>query len=60
MSAFAKILKVLYSKDVLSDQAIMYWHGKGSKVQGRALFLKAADPLVQFLKEQEEESSDEE
>lgn len=59
MTAFAKILKVLYSKDVLSDQAIMYWHSKGSKPQARALFLKAADPLVQFLKEQDEEEEDE-
>ena len=46
--------QVLYSKDVLSDQAIIYWHGKGSRAEARAHFLKAADPLVAFLKDQEE------
>ena len=51
--------QVLYSKDVLSDQAIIYWHGKGSKAEGRAQSLKAAEPLVTFLKEQEEEEEDE-
>ncbi|SCV69691.1 BQ2448_1085 [Microbotryum intermedium] len=61
MPAFAKILKVLYSLDVLSDQAIIYWHSKGSKTQARQHFLDAAGPLVNFLKEQEEEDgSDEE
>jgi hypothetical protein len=54
-------LQVLYSKDVLSDQSIIYWHGKGSKPQGRQSFLTSTDPLVTFLKEQEdEEDSDEE
>ncbi|SCZ89291.1 BZ3500_MvSof-1268-A1-R1_Chr9g10358 [Microbotryum saponariae] len=58
MPAFAKILKVLYSLDVLSDQAILYWHSKGSKTQARQHFLDAAGPLVNFLKEQEEEEDE--
>ncbi|SGY14332.1 BQ5605_C010g06144 [Microbotryum silenes-dioicae] len=58
MPAFAKILKVLYSLDVLSDQAIIYWHSKGSKTQARQHFLDAAGPLVNFLKEQEEEEDE--
>ncbi|KAH9956934.1 hypothetical protein BC827DRAFT_1229051 [Russula dissimulans] len=58
MKAFPQILKVLYNKDCVSDQAIIYWHQKGSKPQGRQHFLKATEGLVKFLQEQEE--SDEE
>ncbi|KAF8499895.1 hypothetical protein F5888DRAFT_1633502, partial [Russula emetica] len=39
-------LKVLYNKDCVSDQAIIYWHQKGSKPQGRQHFLKANRGLV--------------
>ena len=38
--------QVLYNKDCISDQAIIYWHQKGSKPQGRQHFLQAAQPLV--------------
>jgi len=54
MKAFPQILKVLYNKDCVSDQAIIYWHQKGSKPQGRQHFLKATEGLVKFLQEQEE------
>lgn len=53
--------QALYSADVLSDQGIIYWHTKGSKPQARAIFLASAEPLVTYLKENEdEEESDEE
>jgi len=58
--SFAKILKNLYSADVLSDQAILYWASKGAKPQGKDAFLKQAAPLVKFLSELEEEDSDDE
>lgn len=53
--------QVLYSQDVISDQAIIYWHAKGAKPQAKQNFLKAAEPLVNFLKEQDDddESDDE-
>ena len=38
--------QVLYNKDCISDQAIIYWHQKGSKPQGRQHFLNATAPLV--------------
>ncbi|KAI0321176.1 ARM repeat-containing protein [Amylostereum chailletii] len=57
MKAFPQILKVLYNTDCISDQAIIYWHSKGSKPQGRQHFLKSTETLVKFLKENE---SDEE
>ncbi|KAH9485402.1 Basic leucine zipper and W2 domain-containing protein 2 [Psilocybe cubensis] len=60
IKAFPQILKVLYNKDCLSDQAIIYWHQKGSKPQGRQHFLKSTEPLVKFLQEQETSDEDEE
>lgn len=49
MKAFPQILKVLYNKDCISDQAIIYWYQKGSKPQGRQHFLKITEPLVQVF-----------
>ena len=40
------IFQVLYNKDCISDQAIIYWHQKGSKPQGRQHFLNATQSLV--------------
>ncbi|KAL4074069.1 hypothetical protein V8B97DRAFT_1937959 [Scleroderma yunnanense] len=54
MKTFTPILKVLYNKDCVSDQAIIYWHQKGSKPQGKQHFLKASEALVKFLQEQED------
>lgn len=59
IKAFPQILKVLYNKDCISDQAIIYWHQKGSKPQGRQHFLKGTEPLVKFLQEQESSDEDE-
>jgi len=59
IKAFPQILKVLYNKDCISDQAIIYWYQKGSKPQGRQHFLKSTEGLVKFLQEQESESEDE-
>ncbi|EIW63552.1 eukaryotic translation initiation factor 5C [Trametes versicolor FP-101664 SS1] len=60
IKAFPQILKVLYNKDCISDQAIIYWHQKGSKPQGRQHFLQSAAPLVKFLQEQESDDEEEE
>ena len=58
MKAFPQILKVLYNKDCISDQAIIYWHQKGAKPQGKQHFLKATESLVKFLQEQESEDEE--
>ncbi|KAJ3570360.1 hypothetical protein NP233_g4445 [Leucocoprinus birnbaumii] len=60
IKAFPQILKVLYNKDCLSDQAIIYWHQKGSKPQGRQHFLKSAEPLVKFLQQNDSDEEEEE
>jgi len=59
IKAFPQILKVLYNTDCISDQAIIYWAAKGAKPQGKQHFIKATEPLVKFLQEQEDESDDE-
>ncbi|KIP11626.1 hypothetical protein PHLGIDRAFT_17953 [Phlebiopsis gigantea 11061_1 CR5-6] len=59
IKAFPQILKVLYNKDCVSDQAIIYWHQKGSKSQGRQHFLTATQALVKFLQEQESDDDEE-
>lgn len=46
MKSFPQLLKVLYNADVISDQAILYWHSKGAKPQGKQHFLKVTEPLV--------------
>ncbi|CAE6478015.1 unnamed protein product [Rhizoctonia solani] len=60
IKAFPQILKVLYNKDCVSSQAIIYWFQKGAKAQGKQHFLKASEPLVKFLQAQEDESDEEE
>ncbi|KAF8322110.1 ARM repeat-containing protein [Clavulina sp. PMI_390] len=59
MKAFTQILKVLYNADCVSDQGIIYWYQKGSKPDGRQHFLKAAEPLVKALQEQEDSDEEE-
>src|SRR3984957_16458297 len=46
MSTQLLILQVLYNKDCVSGQAIIYWHQKGSKPNGRQHFLKSTETLV--------------
>jgi len=46
MKTFAAIIKVLYNSDCISDQAIIYWHQKGAKPNGKQHFLKATEGLV--------------
>lgn len=58
MKAFPQILKVLYNADCISDQGIIYWFQKGSKPDGRQHFIKAAEPLVKALQEQESEEEE--
>ncbi|KAI0682417.1 eukaryotic translation initiation factor 5C [Cytidiella melzeri] len=60
IKAFPQILKVLYNKDCISDQAIIYWHQKGAKPQGKQHFLTATQPLVKFLQEQESDEDEDE
>jgi hypothetical protein len=42
----------------VSDQAVIYWHQKGAKPQGKQHFLKVTEALVKFLEEQESDEDD--
>lgn len=58
IKTFPGILKVLYNRDVISDQAILYWAQKGARPQGKGHFLKATESLVKvsFLKSKDEDN----
>ena len=55
LKAFPQLVKVLYNTDCVTDQAIIYWHQKGAKPQGKQHFLKVTQALVDFLEESEDE-----
>ncbi|KAH7087273.1 ARM repeat-containing protein [Auriculariales sp. MPI-PUGE-AT-0066] len=54
-----RLMRRVYNLDCVSDKAIIYWHQKGAKPQGKQHFLKATEALVKFLQEQESEDEDE-
>ncbi|WFD00744.1 hypothetical protein MYAM1_003496 [Malassezia yamatoensis] len=58
--SFPTLLKILYNENVLSDGAIIYWAQKGAKPQGKQHFLKLAEPLVEFLEQQDSDDDDDE
>ncbi|KAL1412791.1 hypothetical protein Q8F55_000539 [Vanrija albida] len=58
LKAFPQILKVFYNTDIVSDQAIIYWHQKGAKPQGKQHFLKVTQALVDFLEEESDEDDE--
>ncbi|RIA95021.1 ARM repeat-containing protein [Glomus cerebriforme] len=60
MKHFRLIVKILYEKDVVSENAIFYWYEKGSKPQGKGLFLKQMESFVNWLRTVETESEDDE
>ncbi|KAG5463764.1 MAG: armadillo-type protein [Olpidium bornovanus] len=59
MKSFLTIVKNLYKHDVLSDSAIIYWYEKGSKSNGKAVFMKQTEAFVNWLKEQEDDEDEE-
>ncbi|KAJ2520701.1 hypothetical protein H4217_001875 [Coemansia sp. RSA 1939] len=61
---FGRIVYELYSADVLSDSAIIFWASKGAAPEGKAEFLKQTQSLVRKLEtmasDDEDDSDDEE
>lgn len=57
---FRQIVQLLYKNDVLSDNAILYWADKAHKPQGKTVLLKQMAPFVQWLRENEDSSEEEE
>ncbi len=62
------VMKALYDEDILEEESIIAWHEGGPKLNKRlgiseaqgAAIRKAADPLVTWLKEAEEEDDEDE
>ncbi|KAJ3057212.1 hypothetical protein HK097_010572 [Rhizophlyctis rosea] len=59
MKHYRTIVQNLYKHDVVSDSAIIYWAEKGAAAQGKTVFVKQMEPFVKWLKEQEEDESEE-
>eukprot|EP00192_Tetraselmis_astigmatica_P001161 CAMPEP_0117697634 /NCGR_PEP_ID=MMETSP0804-20121206/29346_1 /TAXON_ID=1074897 /ORGANISM="Tetraselmis astigmatica, Strain CCMP880" /LENGTH=1323 /DNA_ID=CAMNT_0005511923 /DNA_START=85 /DNA_END=4056 /DNA_ORIENTATION=+ len=56
----ARLLKLLYDEDVVSEEAIFEWEAKARKTTGDSRFLLLAAPLIKWLREAEDEDSEEE
>ena len=59
LKSFAELVRHLYDKDVLSEEAVLGWYRRGANPKGRAVFLKDLEKFVQWLQEAEEESDGE-
>eukprot|EP00246_Nothoceros_aenigmaticus_P001658 TRINITY_DN1218_c0_g1_i2.p1 TRINITY_DN1218_c0_g1~~TRINITY_DN1218_c0_g1_i2.p1 ORF type:complete len:154 (+),score=32.39 TRINITY_DN1218_c0_g1_i2:113-574(+) len=59
-SLFAKVLQLLYDKDLISENSIMTWaEEKKDADESDRLFLKQSEPFIKWLQEAEEEDEDE-
>ncbi|OMJ17540.1 Basic leucine zipper and W2 domain-containing protein 1-A [Smittium culicis] len=59
MRLFSQIVRILYTEDVLSHDAIVFWATKGALPQGKSTFLKQMEKFIAYLDSIEEEDSDE-
>merc|ERR1719300_257200 len=62
LDVLAKVLHILYDKDVLSDEAIISWHkkllsGSSTTENSKALFSKLK-PLIEWLEQSDSESDE--
>ncbi|ORX55793.1 ARM repeat-containing protein [Hesseltinella vesiculosa] len=55
---FSRIVQLLYKNDVLSDNAILYWADKAHKPQGKTVLMKQIEPFVNWLRENEDDSDE--
>lgn len=60
LKVFQKIVVLLYKHDVLSEDTILKWYNEGHSAKGKTVFLDQMKPFVEWLKNAEEEDSEEE
>lgn len=60
MKVFQKIILLFYKMDVLSEDSIIKWYMDGHTTKGKSVFLPQMAKMVEWLKNAEEESSEEE
>jgi hypothetical protein len=58
LKLFADVVKVLYSGDLVGEDAIQHWYKKGSHPKGRNVFLRDIEPFIKWLEEAEEEGDE--
>ncbi|KAJ3028801.1 UNVERIFIED_CONTAM: hypothetical protein HDU68_000842 [Siphonaria sp. JEL0065] len=59
---FRTIATTFYKHDIVSEAAILFWFEKsgGALPQGKAVFVKQMEPFVEWLKNQEDDSDEDE
>lgn len=60
LKVFQKIIVLLYKVDVLSEEIIVHWYKEGHSSKGKSVFLEQMRPFIEWLKNAEEEESEEE
>jgi len=60
LKVFQKIVVLLYRNDVLSEDTIHKWYNDGHSQKGKGVFLDQMRQFVEWLKNAEEESGEEE
>lgn len=60
MQIFVDLVKVVYEKELVGEDTVLYWYKKGSSTKGRNVFLNDIVPFVKWLEETEEDEDDDE
>ncbi|XP_022667559.1 protein krasavietz-like [Varroa jacobsoni] len=59
LKVFQKIVVLLYKCDVLSEDTILKWYSESHSAKGKSVFLDQMKPFIEWLKNAEEEDTDE-
>ncbi|XP_065185622.1 eIF5-mimic protein 1-like [Sycon ciliatum] len=60
MKIFHRMVMLLYQSDVIGESAILQWHKSGHSSKGKSVFLDQLKPMIDWLENAEEESSEDE
>jgi len=60
LKVFSRIVVLFYKSDVLGEDAVLKWYDDGHSAKGKTVFLEQTKSFVQWLKNTEEESDEEE